>query len=209
MDRTGFTRIADRYLALRGLYLLPTGLLFTVSGTFGLLPVGEEAPFESSMAEGRPFLQIAAGLLVVLALAGYYLAHRYYQANFGRVERSNRAKVREALVTGLGVAAIMAGTVLDFELNLPVSLYGAAFGLYLLVYYRSAVPLRRYHWLLLGGLAVVCLLPIWGGISDTLSVTLLIMGPVTAATGVFDHRELVASLRQARLDAAGSVDVSA
>ena len=191
MDTRSLAAVGSRYYTLRGLLLLPTGLIFLAAGLFNTPPIGDEP-----ISGGAPWFLAA----LVVAAVGYLGFNRYYVTTFGRVEPSRGMLVRVTVYT-LGCAALIAaGITLDMQLDLPMSLFGAAYGVSLLVYYRMLHVLRRYHLVLLGGFTLLALAPIWGGARDSVSLAMIPMGLVTMAVGVFDHRDLVSSLRQARVD---------
>ncbi|TRW46724.1 hypothetical protein [Georgenia yuyongxinii] len=168
---------------------MPTGLIFLAAGLTDTPPIGDE-PVSGS----APWFVLA----LVVGAVGYYVVNRYYVTTFGRVEPSRRTLVRIAVLT-LACASIMCvGITLDIRLDLPVSLFGAAFGVALLLYYRLLNVLRPYHLVLLGGLTVLALAPVWGGLDDKVSPVMIPIGLVTIVIGLLDHRDLLASLRRAR-----------
>jgi hypothetical protein len=198
MDVQELTSVGGRYYTLRGLFALPTGLIFVAAGLFNMPPIGDE-PVSNSAP-----LFLAA---LVLAGIGYYAVNRYYVATFGRVEPSRGTLVRITIYTVVFAVAICLGITIDVQSDLPVALYGAAFGASLLTYYWLLGVLRSYHVVLLGGFTLLCLAPIWGGVDDKVSLAMIPMGVVTIAVGLFDHRDLVNSLRQSStVGAGGSVD---
>jgi hypothetical protein len=193
--------VACRYYTLRGLLLLPTGLIFLASGLFDSPPIGDE---ETSSTFG-----FFIATLVVAGL-GYVVINRYYARRFGRVDVSTRVKARVTVITVLVMVAICVAIVIDSELDLPVCTYGATFAACLLVYYRLLVGLRPYHWVLLGGLTLLNLVPVWGGVDDKISLALIPMGLATMAVGLFDHRDMVRSIEAVRSSTvAGAVDARA
>lgn len=194
MDTRAMTAVGGRYYNLRGLNSLPTGLVFIAAGAFNMPPIGDE-PVSTHAA-----WFVAA---MVLAALGYYASSHYYATHFGRVEPTNGTRVRVAVYTVLGAVLICGGITLDMQLELPVSLFGAAFGISLMVYYRMLDVLQRYHLALLGGFTIVCLLPLWGQVDDKVSTTMIPMGLVTIAVGLLDHRDLVGSMQRARHSAIG------
>jgi uncharacterized membrane protein YiaA len=198
MEQAQVTSVAVRYHTLRGLLLVPTGVLFIAAGLFNMPPIGDE-----------PVSGYAWYFAAVLVLAGvaFVWVNHYYVTRFGRVDQSRRTKTKIAAFTVLCAVAIGVAITLDTQFDLPVSLYGLAYGLALLGYYHVFVGLRPHHWAFLGGLAALCALPVWGGIDDTVSVTLVPMGVATIAIGLYDHRDLVTSMRRVRSVATdGQVD---
>ncbi len=189
MDAHALTAAGGRYYTLRGLLLLPTGLIFLAAGLFNTPPIGDEQVSGS-----------AAWFVVALAIAavGYFAFNRYYVTTFGRVEPSRGTLVRITIYNAACAALIAVGITLDMRLDLPMSLFGAAYGISLVVYYRMLHVLRPYHLALLGGFAVLALAPVWGQAHDKVSLAMIPMGLVTIAVGLCDHRDLVNSLRHAR-----------
>ncbi len=153
-------------------------------------PIGDE-PVSGSAA----WFVVALGIAAV----GYLAFNRCYVTYFGRVEPSRRTLVRITIYTVLFAAVICVGITLDMQLDLPMSLFGAAYGASLLVYYRMLDVLRPYHLALLGGFTVLAVAPIWGGAHDKVSLVMIPMGLVTITVGLCDHRDLVSSLRHPRL----------
>lgn len=189
MDTRALTSVGDSYYTLRGLLALPTGLVFLAAGLLDTPPIGDE-----------PVSGQAPWFLLALAVAGvgYYAFHRYYAATFGRVEPSRGTLVRITVLTLLCAAVVCVGIIVDLQHDWPVSLYGAAYAVALLVYYRVLGVFRASHAALLGGFAVLCLLPVWGGATDKVTAVMIPMGLVTIAVGLLDHRDLLESMRQAR-----------
>lgn len=189
MDTTGLTSVAGRYYALRGLLLLPTGLLFAAAGVFNMPPIGSEP------VSGSAEFFVGA---VVIAAIGYYAVNRYYLTRFGRVDPSTRTKVHVGVFTVLSALGICVGITVDLQLDLPLTAYGTIYAVSWLVYYRMIVGLKPYHWVFLGGLGLLSLAPIWGSVDDKVSLVMIPMGLATIGVGLYDHRELVESIRQVR-----------
>jgi hypothetical protein len=189
MDTTALTSVGGRYYTLRGLLALPTGLIFLAAGLVNTPPIGDEP-----VSRSAPWFLVA----LAVALLGYYAVNRYYVATFGRVEPSRGTLVRITVCTLLCAGAICVGITLDMQNDWPICLYGVAYAAALLVYYRILDVLRPYHLVLLGGLAVLCLLPIWGAVDDKVSAVMVPMGLVTIAVGLLDHRDLLRSVTLAR-----------
>ncbi len=189
MNSHALTSVGGRYYTLRGLLLLPTGLIFLAAGLFNMPPIGAEP-----VSPAAPWFLLA----LALAMVGYYAVNRYYVATFGRVEPSRGTLVRILIYTVVGAAVICLGITLDMQHDWRVTLYGAAYAVVLLAYYRMLGVFRAYHLGILGGFAIVCLLPIWGGVQDKVTPVMIPMGLVTIAVGLFDHRDLLTSMRRAR-----------
>jgi phosphatidylglycerophosphate synthase len=189
MEALTLARVGGRYYTLRGLLLLPTGLIFLAAGLFNTPPIGDEP-----VSGGAPWFVVA----LALAAVGYVAFNRYYATTFGRVEPSKETLARITIYTVVGAALICLGITLDMQLDLPVSLFGTAYGVSLLLYYRMLDVLRPYHLALLGALCVLALTPVWGHAHDPVSLAMIPMGLVTMAVGWCDHRYLIGSLRDAR-----------
>ncbi len=191
MDTRSLAEVGSRYYTLRGLLLLPTGLIFLAAGLFNTPPLGDEP-----VSGGAPWFLAA----LVVAAVGYLGFNRYYVTTFGRVEPSRGMLVRVIAYTVGCAALIAAGITVDMQLHLPISLFGAAYGVSLLVYYRMLHVLRHHHLVLLGGFILLAVAPIWDGAHDSVSLAMIPMGLVTMAIGILDHRDLISSLQQARVD---------
>ena len=63
----------------------------------------------------------------------------------------------------------------------------------MLAWFAICVGLKRRHLVIWGALLVVGLLPVWGGLSDKVSVAWLPMGAACIVAGIFDHLALVRS----------------
>ena len=94
--------------------------------------------------------------------------------------------------------AMVGGPILDSKLDLPVSLFAAGFALAMLAWFALCVGLQPHHVVIWGALLVVALLPVWGGLSDRVSVAWLPMGVAAIAAGIFDHLALVRSFGPAK-----------
>lgn len=198
MDTSNLASVAGRYYALRGLLLLPAGLIVVAGGLFNMPPIGDEAVSRT----GWYFLGA-----VVIAAIGYLAFNRYYVTTFGRVDPSTRTKVHVGVYTLLAAIGIAAGISIDTQLDLPVTTFGVAFGVSLLIYYRVMVGLRSYHWAFLGGVVLLSLIPVWGRADDKVSLVMIPIGLATIGVGLFDHRDLVESIREVQRAAiAGEVD---
>jgi drug/metabolite transporter (DMT)-like permease len=188
MDTAPLRTAATQYHALRGWLSVPTGVLFIAAGLFNL-PIGDEEVPAS-----------AAWFLLVLIAVGvaYYLINRYYVTTFGRARPTRRVQWQVATYTVLAAIAICVGITIDTNADLRICLYAVTFAASLLGYYAWFTGLRPHHVVCLGAVIVLGLLPIWGGMDDKVSVALIPMGVATIAVGLFDHRDLVRSMRAAR-----------
>jgi hypothetical protein len=189
MDITGLNSVAGRYYALRGLLLVPTGVLLVAAGLTNMPPIGPE-----KVGGGAPYFLVA----LVVAAAGYIVANHYYVTRFGRIDPPMRTKVRVAVYSLLAGVGICIGITVDTQFDLPVTFYGASFAVSLLAYYRVIVGLRPYHRAIIGAFLVACLVPIWDRVDDKVSLVMIPMGAMMIAIGLLDHRELVASIRRVR-----------
>jgi hypothetical protein len=182
VERSGLSSVGRSYYVMRGLLLVPMGVVFAAAGVLDWPPFGSEPDNGNAVW----FL-----LVLALAAAGYVAVDRWYAATWGRVQPPRGTEVRIGLVT-LVVALVMGLAIsADIRWDLPVSLFGLVFAVGGLGYYRLVVGLRPYHWGTYGLVGLLCLLPIWGGVGDTVSAALVPIGLATIAVGLFDHRELV------------------
>ena len=181
MDRRALETAAVRATYLRGLTAVPRGVLFLVTGAgnLGWEPLG------------NPFVFLA--ILWVLG-AGYAAVTRYYDERYGRVRLTRRQQLRFAAASFACFAiGLVGGSLLDFHLDLPVSLFAVTFGVAMLVWFGICVGLRRHHVVVWGALVVAGLLPVWGGFDDRMSVGWFPIGVATIVAGTLDHRALAAS----------------
>jgi hypothetical protein len=179
MERKELESAAANVTYLRGLLAIPVGVLFILTGigNLGWGPLGNPWVF--------------LGILLVLA-AAYLGINRYYNDHYGRVTHSRGRQLRYNLASLILFAAgLVGGSILDFWLDLPVSLFAAVFALTMLAWFAINVGLKAHHLIILGGLLVAGLLPVWGGLSDRVSVAWLPIGVATITVGIFDHRALV------------------
>lgn len=179
MERRELEKAAVRSTYLRGLVAVPVGVLWIITGS-------------GNLGWGRldhPLLFTACVAALGLAVVGI---HRYYNRHYGRVRLTPQQQRRYSLVSFLCLAIPMVvGSMLDFRLDLPVSVFAAMFGIGMLVWFATCTGLRPDHLLVWGGLVVIALLPVWGGFDDRASVGWMPIGIATIAVGVLDHRALV------------------
>jgi hypothetical protein len=83
------------------------------------------------------------------------------------------------------------GPLLQTWLHPPVSLLAALFAVGMLTWYTLCVQLQAHHVVIWGGLLLVALIPVWGALTDSISVALLPIGAATIICGVLDHVALV------------------
>ena len=178
MDRKELEAAAARGTYLRGMLALPLGLLFLMTGigNLGWAPLGDPLVF----------------ITCLLALAGLAIGiNRYYNTHYGQVRllREQQVRFTVASLACFGIPMI-GGTILDFRLDLPVSLFAVLFGAGMLLWFAICVGLRLDHVLVWGALIVVGLLPVWGGFDDRASVGWLPIAVATVVAGLLDHRAL-------------------
>ena len=181
MQRRELEHAAAKVTYLRGLLAVPVGVLFVLTGVgnLGWDPLA------------NPWLFL--GCLAVLGAAAVAI-HRYYNNEYGRVRFTNSQQVRftAASLACFGIPMIL-GTILDFHLDLPVSLFAILFGLGMLAWFAICTGLRADHVLVWGALIAVGALPVWGSFDDRASVGWIPIGVATIVAGVLDHRALVRS----------------
>ena len=181
MDRRELEHAAVRGTYLRGLFAIPVGLLFWLTGlgNLGWAPLAHPAVF--------------LGCLGLLALLAYGI-NRFYDDRYGRVSLTREKQVRFTVASFFcfGIPMV-AGTVIDFRLDLPVSAFAVLFGLGMLAWFAYCVGLRTYHLVVWGALIAVGLLPVWAGFADRASVGWLPAGLATIIAGILDHRALARS----------------
>jgi len=186
MERKQLESAAVSYPYLRGLFALPLGVIWILTGLSNL----EWGPF------GHTWVFFGSALV---ALAAYLPITRYYEDNYGRVTPKTRQE-RAVLGTSLAVLVMIGGPILVQELELPVNGLGAAWALVVLAYYALTVGLKAHHLVIWGSLLVASLLPVWGdpATSNSINVAFLAIGGAAIATGIFDHRLLVQTLGSSR-----------
>jgi hypothetical protein len=178
MERRELEATAARGTYLRGLLALPLGLLFMVTGVgnLGWTPLQDPLVFLTC-------------LLVLAALA--YAISRSYDVHYGRVRllKSQQVRFTVASAACFGIPMIL-GTILDFRLDLPISVFDVLFGAGMLIWFYQCVGLRPDHLIVWGALIVVGLVPLWGGFDDRASVGWLPIGVATIVAGLLDHLAL-------------------
>jgi hypothetical protein len=185
IERKQLESAATEYSYMRGLFMIPLGLLFFLSaaGNWGWGPAQHTWVF------------VGALLLVVAAT---FLINRYYQENYGRVILSTRQQVRAAIATAISLPLIFGASFLvrsrmDWSLHLPLNPTAASMALLMLTAYAVTVGLKAHHVIILGSLLVVGVLPIWRG-PDPSNIGMVLAGIAFIATGIFDHLLLVRTL---------------
>jgi hypothetical protein len=181
MERRELESTAAKGTYLRGLLSLPLGLLFLMTGVgnLGWPPLGDPLVFLTC--------------LLALAVLTYGINH-YYNEHYGRVRLITSQRVRFTVASALcfGIPMIL-GSILDFRLDLPISLFDVLFGAGMLVWFHLFVGMRLDHLVVWGALIAVGLIPVWGGFDDRASVGWLPIGIATIVAGLLDHRALTRS----------------
>jgi hypothetical protein len=182
MQRRDLETAAARYTYLRGLLLIPAGLLFVIAA-LGNWKVG-------------PFRHDWVFLLAVLAIGAVYLVIlRYYNEHYGRLSPTT-AQQAQALAALVLCAVLMIGMSLllrsraEWSLDLPVNAITVSFAIVMLASYAITVGLHRHHVIIWGTVLVAGALPVWDG-ADPSNVGLIIDGVAVMVSGVFDHRLFV------------------
>ncbi len=182
MDRSTLESTAANYPYLQGLWVIPLGFLIIIAGISNL----QRAP------TGGVLLGIFGGGLVLCLIASLIIT-RYYREYFGEVTPTRSRQVRNAvaLVAWIVVLFIAGSKHLFWSLDSPVCIYAVAFALATLTYYAILVGLRIHHLVIWGGVAVVGLLPIWGGLGlNRDPVAMMLLGVVLMISGLLDQRLL-------------------
>jgi hypothetical protein len=178
MERRELESAAARATYLRGLTAVPLGLLFLLTGA-GNLGWGPAT---------HPVFYLAG---IALLAAAWLALTRQYNDRYGRVRLAKRQEVRLTLASfACFGAALIGGSVLDFRLDLAVSVFVVSFGLAMLFWTAISVGLRVDHLVVWGALIVIGLLPIWGGPPDNTSAGWVPIGVATIVAGLLDHHTL-------------------
>jgi hypothetical protein len=179
LERGKLEAVAAGYTYLRGLFLIPAGVVIVLSGLTNM--------------EWVPSLRgwLFVGAVSLAGLTSWGIA-RYYARTYGRVVPLRVASVRVALVTVAGALVVVGGVQLDWSLDLPVGGTVAAFALVMLVSCVLTLGVRAHQVIIWGALLAVALLPLWGGASGDVKINagLVLVGVTTALAGIFDHRAL-------------------
>ena len=178
MDRKQLELAASKVTYLRGLLAVPLGVLFLLAGLGNL----GWAPLRSTWV----FLACLAALCL-----GWVALNRFYNDHYGRVSPGHRPWVRYVVPWTVFPAALAGGPLLETWLHPPVSLVAAMFALAMLTWYALCVRLQAHHVVIWGALLLLALVPVWGSMSDSVSVALLPIGAATIICGVMDHLALV------------------
>jgi hypothetical protein len=189
MERKELESAATEYSYMRGLFMVPLGLLFFLSA---LGNWGWGAPRHT---------WILVGGLVVIAAATLGV-NRYYHENYGRVTLSTRQQMRAFVATAVSIPVIFGASFLvrsqvDWSLHLPLNPTAASMALLMLTAYAVSVGLKAHHVIILGSLLVTGLLPVWRG-GDPSNVGMVLAGAAIILTGIFDHLLLVRTFGSGR-----------
>jgi hypothetical protein len=182
MQRRDLESAAARYTYLRGLLLIPAGLLFVVAA----LGNWEVGPFRHAWVFVAAVLAIGAVYLVIL---------RYYNEHYGRLSPTTgqQAQALAALVFSAGVMfgmSLLLRSRAEWSLDLPVNAIAVSFAVVMLASYAITVGLHTHHVVIWGTVLVAGALPVWDG-ADPSNVGLLIDGVALMISGAFDHRLFV------------------
>lgn len=179
MDPRQLQSKAAAFPYLQGLLSVPIGLFLLAVGAGQVVrdPAG-------------PWLMVGGALV---ALASYVPITRYYANHYGRISRNSSHQLKDVVMAVVGVVVIIGGTIVDENLDLPISGYAAAYALVMLLYVHLTIGLKVHHLLVWGGLLAVSVVPVWNsmGIEREVPLSLLPMGIATIAAGLFDHALLV------------------
>jgi hypothetical protein len=182
LPRRDLESAAANYTYLRGLLLIPLGLLAILSA----LANWEVGPLRHVWA--FPVAAAAVGLLCVLIT-------RFYNDRYGRINPSTRQQIRAGLAVLAGVVVVVGGSLLlrsrvEWSLDLPVNATAVSFALVMLISYGVGVGLKPHHVAIWGALLLTGALPVWNG-ADPSNIGLVLMGVASMICGVFDHRLFV------------------
>ena len=169
MDRAQLERAAVSYAQLRGLLLVPIGVLLLLAALANWDVV--------------PDWVLAAGAAIV-ALACLRI-HRHYREHYGRVRQTPRQRRRDSLAIVLAFALVIAASVALRDL--PVNAIAIAFAVAMGAGYALGAGLRAHHVAVFGALLLVGAMPVWDG-EDAANAGLLLAGVAVAVTGLLDHR---------------------
>lgn len=182
MPRKTYEQAAATYSHLRGLLVVPLGVLFLLAAWANT--------GSGPLAPGWAF-PVAA-----LAVAATYLPIKhYYNERYGRLTPSARQQVRATVAVALAIAVMAGGSLLlrsraAFSLDLPVNAIAVSFAVVMLLSYGIGVGLKLHHVVIWGALLVVGAVPLWTG-DDPGNTGLVLAGIAVIACGLLDHRVFV------------------
>jgi hypothetical protein len=190
-------RITRGFPYLQGLKVVPVGLFL-----LGVTAVGSTWwPWSSRVGK-----LVSLGLVLATTGGLTRWAGVYYRRRFGQVAPTREQLRRDALGTGLAALAVIAGVVIDYSLEPPVSIFGIALGGFLLWYWSWSGGPRWYHWLAGAAFGAASLLPIVGNRSDMgfiqpggpiVNLLVAVAGGAYVVVGLLDHLYLVRQLAPA------------
>jgi hypothetical protein len=197
MDRRQLQSLGADYPHLRGLFAIPCGVMMIAAGLGNL----EWGPFRSIYAF---WVAVAVAGLICLPIV------RHYNQRYGRVTLPQKIQVRGVLTAAACIPLIVAGGMVDNNLDLPVWGFLGAWALLMLISYRFSVGLKMHHLVLWGAVLVVSLLPVWGDLDADMRANagLMVAGVAVMVSGILDHLLLVKAFGslETRAVANGSVE---
>ena len=181
MDRKTLESAATRVTNLRGLLGIPGGLLFMAVG-LGNLGWG-------------PFSHDWFFIVVVLALVmSFAYINRYYDQHYGRATLTSKREITNQALNGVFFGlGLVGGILLDFNFDVPISLFTICFALAMFGWYAVAIGLKAHHFVIWGALLIIGLIPMWGSLDDQTSVAWLPIGAAAIICGLMDHLTLARS----------------
>jgi hypothetical protein len=119
----------------------------------------------------------------------------YYRRNFGRVRADPDLHARRESIKWMVVyPAMMASTIFDLKLSLPIVISGFVWAISLEAYRRSTGGGRVHYVVAAAALCIFGLLPLGGSVptgKDGVAVLVGFFGLIYVIGGILDHRELV------------------
>jgi hypothetical protein len=91
------------------------------------------------------------------------------------------------------VPLIVAGSTLDYRLNLPIWGFLGSWAILMLASYGFSIGLKLHHTIIWGFALAASLVPVWGGLTPDLrsNLGLVAAGAGVIITGILDHLLLV------------------
>jgi hypothetical protein len=177
MQRRNLETAAANYSYLRGLFLIPAGVLFFLAAL---------ANWEVGSLRHTWAFPVAAVVVGAVCLP----ITRYYNKNYGRVGPSTSQQVRGAVAVAIALAVMVGGSLLMRSIDLPVNATAVSFALIMLISYAIGVGLKAHHVIIWGALLVAGAPPVWNG-ADPSNIGLVLAGVAVMVSGVLDHRLFV------------------
>lgn len=180
MERSRLEAVGAEYPHLRGLFLGPLGIVLIASGLGNM----EWGPFRHPLVV--PVIYLAA------ALACLPIAY-FYQHSYGNVRMSRNAQIRGAVALVVCVPVLIASSIVDYRLELPIWGFLGSWAVLMLASYAFSAGLKIHHKVIWGAALIASLVPLWGGLSPDLksNLGLVAAGIGVMITGIFDHLLLV------------------